>query len=288
MSTPIQATRSHSRFRAATIAGVGLVVGAALMVALPAANSASSAQQQVDVAHSQAEALANPITDLCAGSKGAQIAQELASARTPDGQSLCPAAREVQTQSYPAPPVTLTPAEVRKIIHDELVQQGQQIPPAVSAPTVVPRAPAPVIIEPQKLFPNLVPAPPVVSAPIERARPAPSVEAAPPSRYASAPQYDHRGSPNYYRQPQMPQRPYQMPSRQPRYSPPSYQQQPYQQPYGSPAYQSPYQQPYAPPAYQQPAPYQQPYQPPPVYQQPAPQPQQQSGGLLTTVGHLLG
>jgi len=177
------ASREPARYRMATFLMVGLVSGAALMVALPAQRQTSTAQQQLAAAHSEADSIAGPIADMCAGSKGATIAAELASAHTPDGQSLCPAARQVQTQHYASAPV-FNAQDIQKMIHDELARQPAPATVTLTPPPPVPLSPGPVTLTPQAPFPrsdSILPTP--TPSPYQRerltvtetARPAPTV-----------------------------------------------------------------------------------------------------------------
>lgn len=116
----------------------------------------------------QAQALGEPIAQLCAGSKGPMVARELANTRTPDGQGVCPAAVQLQQlppSVVPAVPSTRPPNayEVQRMIDEELARRSLvPIPPALTTPPASPAPSPPALTTPPP--PTSTPAVPVPTA----------------------------------------------------------------------------------------------------------------------------
>jgi hypothetical protein len=125
----------------------------------------------------QAQAIGEPIAQLCAGSKGPTVARELADTRTPDGQGVCPAAVQLQQQPRLPPSPSTVPStrppnayEVQRMIDEELARRSLvPIPPALTTPPTSPALPP----SPPATIPT-APVPTTVVRPTWSAPPAPT------------------------------------------------------------------------------------------------------------------
>jgi hypothetical protein len=77
--------------------------------------------QEKDVAVDKANSLGSPILDLCV--VGDETSRVLASARTPDGKSLCEAAADVKTDPVTAQVPEIDEARIRELIAAELAKR---------------------------------------------------------------------------------------------------------------------------------------------------------------------
>lgn len=120
-----------------------VLVGAVVMVATLAMRGGEK-----DVAIARANSVSSPIIDLCLA--GDDTARILASARTPDGKSLCEAAADVKTDPVTAQVPNLNEARIRELIVAELAKRPNPAPTPDMAQVVA--AARRVILDNAELF----------------------------------------------------------------------------------------------------------------------------------------